>query len=116
MSRNYPLRPSFPELTSDDFDMELDAESTVGAESSPPGPRVPDLYMRDNVPFLDLDSDDLPAEDESDLNYGSNSRAPKSTDMDKTLAVLEFMKDNFPRFSPYDRVPKLGCHKSLDRD
>ncbi|KAJ7246764.1 hypothetical protein C8J57DRAFT_1674982 [Mycena rebaudengoi] len=55
--------------------------------------------MRDNVPFLDLNSDDLPAEDESDLNYGSNSRAPKSTDMDKTLAVLEFMKDNFPRFS-----------------
>jgi hypothetical protein len=47
---------------------------------------------------MDLGSDDL-RDEESDLTYGSNSRAPKSTDTDKTLAVLDFMKENYPRFS-----------------
>ncbi|KAJ7258501.1 hypothetical protein C8J57DRAFT_1073673 [Mycena rebaudengoi] len=56
---------------------------------------------------MDLNSDDLPTEDGSDLNYGSNSRAPKSTDTDKTLAVLGFMKDNFPRFSLRDFLTEL---------
>ncbi|KAJ7671739.1 hypothetical protein B0H17DRAFT_913176, partial [Mycena rosella] len=47
---------------------------------------------------LDLGSDDL-RDEEADLTYGSNSRATRFTDREKTLAVLEFMKDNFPRFS-----------------
>lgn len=87
MSRNYPIQPSFPELNSDDFDNEGDAVSTIGTISSPPGPFVPDIQMPIDVPFLDLGSDDLVDQD-SDLNYGSTSRAPKSTDTDKTLAVL----------------------------
>ncbi|KAJ7854783.1 hypothetical protein B0H13DRAFT_2254728 [Mycena leptocephala] len=106
MSRNYPIRPSFPELGSDDFNDEGDAVSTIGATSSPPGPRVPDIYMREDVPFMDLGSDDL-RDEESDLTYGSNSRAPKSTDTDKTLAVLDFMKENYPRFSLRDLFTEL---------
>ncbi|KAJ7827097.1 hypothetical protein B0H13DRAFT_2374013 [Mycena leptocephala] len=106
MSRNYPIRPSFPELGSDDFNDEGDAVSTIGATSSPPGPRVPDIYMREDVPFMDLGSDDL-RDEESDLTYGSNSRAPKSTDTDKTLAVLDFMKENYPRFSLRDLLTEL---------
>lgn len=59
-----------------------------------------------DVPFLDLGSDDLVDQD-SDLNYGSTSRAPKSTDTDKTLAVLNFMKQSFPRFSLRDFITEL---------
>ncbi|KAJ7758633.1 hypothetical protein B0H16DRAFT_1820588 [Mycena metata] len=103
MSRNYPIRPSWPELNSDDFDNELDAVSTIGATSSPPGPQIPDIPMGGHIPYLDLQSDLLPDDDDNepldDLTYGSNSRAPKMTDTEKTVAVLEFMKDRFPRLS-----------------
>ncbi|KAJ7626744.1 hypothetical protein B0H17DRAFT_1188009 [Mycena rosella] len=98
MSRNYSIRPSFTELGSADLDNEPDAESTVGATSSPPGPYVPDLYVQKDVPFLNLGSDDL-RDEEGDLTYGSNSQARKFTDTKKTLAVLEFMKEEFSRFS-----------------
>ncbi|KAJ7703691.1 hypothetical protein B0H17DRAFT_1175805, partial [Mycena rosella] len=70
--------------------------STVGAISNPPGPYVPDLYVQQDVPFLDLGFDDL-KDEEGDLTYGSNSQARKSTDTEKTLAV--FMKEEFSRFS-----------------
>ncbi|KAJ7651446.1 hypothetical protein B0H17DRAFT_418996 [Mycena rosella] len=98
MSRNYSIRPSFTELGSADLDNEPDAESTVGATSSPPGPYVPDLYVQQDVLFLDLCSDDL-RDEEGDLTYGSNSQARKFTDTEKTLPVLEFMKEEFSRFS-----------------
>jgi hypothetical protein len=98
MSRNYSIRPSFTELNSDDFKIdEDDAVSTIGATSSPPGPNFPDLDMRP-IPFLDLGSDDF-GNEEFDITYGSNSRAPKSTATDKTLAILAFMKENYPKFS-----------------
>ncbi|KAJ7667161.1 hypothetical protein B0H17DRAFT_1162454 [Mycena rosella] len=67
-------------------------------QAHPPGPYVPDLYVQQDVPFLDLGSDDL-RDEEADLTYGSNSRARKFTDTEKTLAVLEFMKEEFSRFS-----------------
>ncbi|KAJ6618595.1 hypothetical protein B0H10DRAFT_2374599 [Mycena sp. CBHHK59/15] len=98
MRRNYSFRPSFTELGSFDLDNEPDAESTVGATSSPPGPFVPDISVPEDVPFLDLGSNDL-MDEERDLTYGSNSRARKFTDTEKTLAVLEFMKEEFSRFS-----------------
>ncbi|KAJ6572935.1 hypothetical protein B0H10DRAFT_1839026 [Mycena sp. CBHHK59/15] len=98
MRRNYSFRPSFSELGSFDLDNEPDVESTVGATSSPPGPFVPDISVQEDVPFLDLGSDDL-RDEERDLTYGSNSRARKFTDTEKTLAVLEFMKEEFSRFS-----------------
>ncbi|KAJ7624216.1 hypothetical protein DFH06DRAFT_1087495 [Mycena polygramma] len=98
MSRNYPFRPSYSQLNFNDVDDEPDAASTIGATSSPQGPDIPELYNLPRVPFLDLGSDDL-ADQDSDLTYGSNARAAKATDTDRTLAVLEFMKENFPRFS-----------------
>ncbi|KAJ7769808.1 hypothetical protein B0H16DRAFT_1776625, partial [Mycena metata] len=59
--------------------------------------------MGGHIPYLDLQSDLLPDDDDNepldDLTYGSNSRAPKMTDTEKTVAVLEFMKDRFPRLS-----------------
>ncbi|KAJ7213112.1 hypothetical protein GGX14DRAFT_534293 [Mycena pura] len=89
MPRNYSIRPSFTELNSDDFKIdEDDAASTIGATSSPPG------------------SDDFGNED-SDITYGSNSRAPKSTATDKTLAILAFMKENYPQFSLRDLLTEL---------
>lgn len=103
MRRNYSVRPSFDGLDSDDFDNEVDASSTIGATSSPPGPQIPDLGIGAHIPFLDLDSallpDDNDDEDTDDPTYGSNSRAPKLSNEQKTLAVLEFMKDKFPRLS-----------------
>ncbi|KAJ7048514.1 hypothetical protein C8F01DRAFT_1190212 [Mycena amicta] len=102
MHRNYALRPSWNELKSDDFDNELDAASTVGAPSSPSGPQIPDVDMNTLIPVLDLCTDLLPDdgdEPSEDLTYGSNARAPRLSDTDKTLAVLQFMKDNFPRLS-----------------
>ncbi|KAJ7017057.1 hypothetical protein C8F04DRAFT_1201115 [Mycena alexandri] len=102
MSRNYPIRPSWQELNSDDFDNEVDAASTIGATSSPPGPLIPDLGVGAHIPYLDLNSDLLPDDDDEpsdDLTYGSNTRAPKLSDTDKTIAVLDFMKENFPRLS-----------------
>ncbi|KAJ7803858.1 hypothetical protein B0H14DRAFT_2613006 [Mycena olivaceomarginata] len=98
MSRNYALRPNFTELNSDDFADEPDAASTIGAASSPPGQHLPDIHMRTDIPWGEMGSDDFLDED-SDADYGSNTRARKSSDLDKTLAVLEFMKDYFPRFS-----------------
>ena len=62
--------------------------------------------MPRNVPFLDLGSDDF-GDENSDLTYGSNSRAPKSTDTEKTVAILEFMKENYPRFSLRDFLTEL---------
>jgi hypothetical protein len=79
--------------------------STIGATSSPPGPAIPDLDLR-HVPFLDLGSDDF-GDEESDPTYGANSRASKSSDTEKTLAVLEFIKTNFPRFSLKDLLTAL---------
>ncbi|KAJ7174157.1 hypothetical protein C8R43DRAFT_1102631 [Mycena crocata] len=106
MSRNYPIRP-YSGLNSDDFAAsEADAESTIGATSSPPGPSVPDIFMPENVPFLALGSDAFGDED-LDLDYGSNFRAPKSNNTDKTLAVLKFIKDTFPRFSLRDLIQEL---------
>ncbi|KAJ7026701.1 hypothetical protein C8F04DRAFT_966073 [Mycena alexandri] len=103
MRRNYSVRPSFDGLDSDDFDNEVDASSTIGATSSPPGPQIPDLGIGAHIPFLDLDSallpDDNDDENTDDPTYGSNSRAPKLSNEQKTLAVLEFMKDKFPRLS-----------------
>ena len=105
--RNYALRPTYPELNSDDFAAEHDAESTIGATSSPPEPFVPDLHVAYDVPFLDLGSDDM-QDNEQDLTYGSTSRAPRTgTDTDKTLAVLAFMKDKFPRFSLRNLLQEL---------
>jgi hypothetical protein len=101
--RNYPIRPSYSEL--DDFEHESDAVSTIGATSSPPGPAIPDLDLR-HIPFLDLGSDDF-GDEESDPTYGANSRASKSSDTEKTLAVLEFIKTNFPRFSLKDLLTAL---------
>ncbi|KAJ7684985.1 hypothetical protein DFH06DRAFT_1313354 [Mycena polygramma] len=105
MSRKYPFRPGQPALYSDGFDPddEADAVSTIGATSSPPGPPIPDLHMYPRVPFADLGSDNFPEDEDdvisNDITYGSNTRAPKATDTDRTLAVLEFMKKNFPRLS-----------------
>ncbi|KAJ7629162.1 hypothetical protein DFH06DRAFT_1441665 [Mycena polygramma] len=86
------------QLNFNDVDDEPDAASTIGATSSPQGPDIPELYNLPHVPFLDLGSDDL-ADQDSDLTYGSNAQAAEATDTDRTLAVLEFMKENFPRFS-----------------
>ncbi|KAJ7847316.1 hypothetical protein B0H14DRAFT_2583599 [Mycena olivaceomarginata] len=75
-ARNYPIRPHYPELGSDDFAMEADAATTVGATSSPPDPHFRDVYLPDNVSFLDLAQEDFGDSDE-DADYGANSRAPK---------------------------------------
>jgi hypothetical protein len=103
--RNYPIRPSYSELKSDDFEHESDAVSTIGATSSPPGPAIPDLHLPD-IPFMDLGSDDF-GDEESDPTYAANSRAAKSSDTEKTLAILEFIKTNFPRFSLKDLLTEL---------
>jgi hypothetical protein len=59
-----------------------------------------------SIPFLDLGSDDF-GNEELDITYGSNSRAPKSTATDKTLAILAFMKENYPQFSVRDLLTEL---------
>ncbi|KAJ7245498.1 hypothetical protein C8J57DRAFT_1438306 [Mycena rebaudengoi] len=96
--RNYPIRPSYSELKSDDFEHESDAVSTIG-------PAIPDLHLPD-IPFMDLGSDDF-GDEESDPTYAANSRAAKSSDTEKTLAILEFIKTNFPRFSLKDLLTEL---------
>lgn len=106
MSRNYALRPNFTELNSDDFADEPDAASTIGAASSPPGPHLRDIHRRPDIPWGEMGSDDFLDED-SDADYGSNTRARKSSDLDKTLAVLELMKDHFPRFSLKGKFPRF---------
>ncbi|KAJ6527385.1 hypothetical protein B0H19DRAFT_1275199 [Mycena capillaripes] len=90
--------PNSTELNSDGFTDEPDAASTVRAVSSPPGPHLPDIHMCTDIPWGEMGSDDFLDED-SDADYEGNARAWKSSDLDKTLAVLEFMKDHFPRFS-----------------
>ncbi|KAJ7807203.1 hypothetical protein B0H14DRAFT_3765097 [Mycena olivaceomarginata] len=96
-ARNYPIRPHYPELGSDDFAMEADAATTVGATSSPPDPHFRDVYLPDNVSFLDLAQEDFGDSDE-DADYGANSRAPKLSNTDKTRRILDFMK-TFHKFS-----------------
>jgi hypothetical protein len=93
-------------LNSDDFDQEEDAVSAVGATSSPQGPPVPELYVREDVPFLDLGSDDF-GPDDLDDTYGSNSRAPKTSNTEKTVAVLAYMKATFPKFSLRELLTEL---------
>jgi hypothetical protein len=111
MSRNYPFRPGYGQLPSDDpNESEDEAQSTIGATSSSPGPDIPDIYLP-YVPFSQLDSDDLPPEDDSDKTYGNRERAPKTTDLDKACMVLGFMKENWPRFSLKDLLTVLFTSK-----
>lgn len=82
------LRFTYTELNSDDYiDSEVEAASTVGAPSSPPGPNIPSFHLRE-APFLELSPQEFGDED-ADLDYGS--RAAKKTDVEKTISVLEFM-------------------------
>ncbi|KAJ7211427.1 hypothetical protein C8J57DRAFT_1605879 [Mycena rebaudengoi] len=102
MSHNYAIRPIYSELPASDGFEESDAVSTVEATSSPPAPPIPDFYIRNDMPFLDLGPADLPQDEGSDIDGDydpSNVRAKKSTDTEKALAVLGFMKERFPRFS-----------------
>ncbi|KAJ7278744.1 hypothetical protein C8J57DRAFT_1502601 [Mycena rebaudengoi] len=101
MSHNYALRPNFNQLDSDDLSEELEAQSTIGATSSPPGPHLPDYDLADDIPFGDLNSDDfIDNDNDSDDTYDPVSgRAPKTTSTEKALIVLAFMKEQFPRFS-----------------
>jgi hypothetical protein len=99
MSHNYGLRVVHQKLDSDGFDIE-DAASTVGAPSSPAGPMLPELDFPDDVPFIELGSDVLPEDDSDDGAFDpANARAPKKSDDEKTMAVLQFMKQNLSRFS-----------------
>jgi hypothetical protein len=111
MSRNYPLRPGYGQLPSDDpNESEDEAQSTIGATSSSPGPDIPDIYLP-YVPFSQLGSDDLPPEDDSDKTYGSRERAVKTTDLEKACTVLQFMKENWPRFSLKDFLTVIFTSK-----
>ncbi|KAJ6578557.1 hypothetical protein B0H19DRAFT_1063025 [Mycena capillaripes] len=97
-ARNYPIRPSYAELGSDDFGIEDDAATTVGATSSLPDPHFrDDTNLPDNVSFLELHEEDF-GESDDDADYGAGSRAPKMSNLEKTRAILEFMK-TFNRFS-----------------
>ncbi|KAJ7795949.1 hypothetical protein B0H14DRAFT_2620413 [Mycena olivaceomarginata] len=111
MSRNYPLRPGYGQLPSDDpNESEDEAQSTIGATSSSPGPDIPDIYLP-YVPFSQLGSDDLPPEDDSDKTYGSRERAAKTTDLEKACTVLQFMKEHWPRFSLKDFLTVIFTSK-----
>ncbi|KAJ7726144.1 hypothetical protein DFH07DRAFT_782810 [Mycena maculata] len=66
---------------------------------------VPRLFQPD-VPFLDLGSDDL-RDNGFNLDYSSNTQGPRTTDTDRALATLEFMKQNFPRFSLKSFIQEL---------
>ncbi|KAF8193996.1 hypothetical protein K438DRAFT_1761558 [Mycena galopus ATCC 62051] len=51
---------------------------------------------------------DFGDEDEAaDKTYGSRDRAPKTSNTDKTLTVLAFIKTSFPWFSLKDLLPEL---------
>ncbi|KAJ7364773.1 hypothetical protein DFH08DRAFT_799087 [Mycena albidolilacea] len=90
------------QLPSDDPNESEDkAQSTIGAASSSSGPDIPDIYLP-YVPFSQLDSDDLPPEDDSDKTYGNRECAAKTTDLEKACTVLQFMKEHWPRFSLKD--------------
>ncbi|KAF8128810.1 hypothetical protein K438DRAFT_2000147 [Mycena galopus ATCC 62051] len=99
MSGNYGLHWKYQQLDSDGFDAD-DAASTVGAPSSPSGTMLPDLDFPD-IPFVELDSDDLLGNDSDDPDYteANKKRAPPKTNEQKTLAVLGFMKQHLGRFS-----------------
>ncbi|KAJ7216832.1 hypothetical protein C8J57DRAFT_1732448 [Mycena rebaudengoi] len=76
MSHNYGLRPSFHQLDSDSFADELDAESTIGATFSPLGPSLGDYDLPDDVPFLDLGSDDFIGDENFDSAMLPSSSSP----------------------------------------
>ncbi|KAJ7244693.1 hypothetical protein C8J57DRAFT_1524865 [Mycena rebaudengoi] len=93
------LRPNFNQLDSDDLLEELEAQSTIGATSSPPGPHLPDYNLADNIPFGNLNSDDFIDDDNDDTYNPVSGRAPKTTSTEKALIVLAFMRERFPRCS-----------------
>ncbi|KAJ7017268.1 hypothetical protein C8F04DRAFT_979707 [Mycena alexandri] len=101
MSPNYTLRAHYQQLNSDRFDFDAeDAASTVGAPSSPPQRVLPELEFTRDVPFDELGSDDLPEDDSDDEEFNpNNARAPKTSDEDKTIELLGYMKQNLGRFS-----------------
>ncbi|KAK6969513.1 hypothetical protein R3P38DRAFT_3243089 [Favolaschia claudopus] len=71
MSRNYALRWKYEQPDSefsDGFDVD-DAATTIGAQSSPREPDLPDLDLPEDVPFLELGSDDLQDQDTEDHDY-----------------------------------------------
>ncbi|KAF8172863.1 hypothetical protein K438DRAFT_1611637 [Mycena galopus ATCC 62051] len=68
---------------------EPDAANTVDGQSSPIGPRDPPTYYGPPVGFVDLREEDFGNED-SDNEYGADSRAPKLSDVEKAVSVLNF--------------------------
>ncbi|KAJ7273914.1 hypothetical protein C8J57DRAFT_1594587 [Mycena rebaudengoi] len=106
MSHNYALRPNFNQLDSDDLSEELEAQSTIGATSSPPGPHLPDYDLADDIPFGDLNSDDFIDDDnDSDDTYDPVSgRAPKTTSTEKAL-IEETISRLFKQIASRRKLP-----------
>lgn len=84
----------------DDSDFsEPEAESSVAAPSSPVLDGSEDTAQTDTIALLALDSNILPEDDETDMDFMLPSRnLPRYTNIEKTLAVLEYFK-KFSRFS-----------------
>jgi hypothetical protein len=80
---------------------EWDASSSIGPDSSPDRPLAGTFDIPDHVPFLELDSEYLPEDDEDDYSYmpGVRRLAERKSNEEKVLEVLKYMKDRFPRFS-----------------
>lgn len=100
MSHNYGLRAAHQQLDSDGVDID-DAASTIGARSSPPAPELPEIDFPEDIAFADLGSDYLPDENsDEDGDYNpANARAPKRSDDEKCIEILQFMKEKIKRFS-----------------
>ncbi|KAJ6505900.1 hypothetical protein C8R47DRAFT_138754 [Mycena vitilis] len=102
MNHNYALRVvhrTLPDIDgADGLDLEEEAASTVGAPSSPVGPMISSPDFPVDVRFADVGSDD-PVFQDDDTEFGENTRAPRRSDEEKAIAVLQFMKQTLGRFS-----------------
>ena len=111
MARNYALRPLSLELPSDWCDDE-DAISTIDGSSSP---LIPSHPTGDGIPFLSLNSDDLLSDDIYDHTFSPDHENPtysKLSNDKKVVEILQFMKNQFPRFSMRHQVANGGCKYS----
>jgi hypothetical protein len=98
MSRNYNFRHRHAELGSDDFAAEDDAASTVhDAPSSPIDPYFRDFEPPQGIPFEQLQDQHF-GDEHDDLDYRTNARAPRQSDLEKTFSVLNHLK-TLPNFT-----------------
>ena len=79
-------------------------------QSGSSSPLIPSHPTSDSIPFLSLNSDNVLSDDIYDHTFSPNQENPtysKLSNNEKVVEILQFMKNQFPRFSMWDLLSSI---------